>query len=145
MTEPAPNDTTRRFRSAVITTFPAAHSLHGLPGDSEVARSHGHDYRATFVFETTTLVYPGVVIDDRVRAEITEHVDTHLAYRDLDQLFDRPATCEAIAEHLANWFARSAGPAGTAWLVSVAVTAGSGDHGEIHLPHPGQSSAPRSR
>jgi hypothetical protein len=46
----------------------------------------------------------------------------------------RPPTGEAIAEHLARWFLRSARPPGNATLLSVAVTTGTGEHGEIVLP-----------
>lgn len=88
------------------------------------------------MFESTALVYPGVVVDDDMRAEIHQHVAGRLAYRDLDRLFDRPPTCEAIAEHLATWHRRSARPAGHTWLVAVTVRTGADDHGEIHLAPP---------
>lgn len=127
------------YRGSATVSFPAAHSLAGLEAEHPASRAHGHDYNATFLFETGVLAYPGVVIDEDLRAVITGHVQDRLAYRDLDRLLDRPATCEAIAEHLAAWFLRSARPADHARLVSVAVATGSGACAEIHLrpPHPG--------
>lgn len=123
-----------RYRSSVTVTFPASHSLPGLEPGVGAGRPHGHDFTAVFVFETATLVYPGVVIGDDMRTEITRHVTDRLAYRDLDRLFDQPPTCEAIAEHLATWHQRSARPPHPARLVSVTVTTSSGAHAEIHLP-----------
>lgn len=81
---------------------PAALSLRRLEPGNPAGRPHGHDFTAELVFETTALVYPGVVVDDEMRTEIHDHVAGRLAYRDLDRLFDRPPTCEAIAEHLAT-------------------------------------------
>jgi len=115
-------------------SFPAALSLRGLEPGDPAGRPHGHDFTAELVFESTALVYPGVVVDDDMRAEIHDHVAGRLAYRDLDRLFGRPPTCEAVAEHLADWYRRSARPAGHARLVAVTVRTGSGGHGEIHLP-----------
>lgn len=129
-----------RYRGRVRAAFPAALSLRGVDPGSPAGRPHGHDFTAEFVFESTALVHPGVVVDDDMRAEIQRHVADRLAYRDLDRLFDRPPTCEAIAEHLANWHWCSARPPGHARLVAVIVTTGSGDHGEIHLPTPPDSS-----
>ncbi len=123
-----------RYRGSVHVSFPAALSLRGLEAGNPAGRPHGHDFTAELVFESTTLVYPGVVVDEDMRTEIHDHVAGRLAYRDLDRLFDRPPTCEAIAEHLATWHRRSARPAGHARLVAVTVRTGSGDHGEIHLP-----------
>ena len=134
-------DTAPRFRGSVRVSFPAALSLRGLEPGNPAGRPHGHDFTAELVFESTTLVYPGVVVDDDMRTEIHDHVAGRLAYRDLDRLFDRPPTCEAIAEHLATWHRRSARPAGHARLVAVTVRTGSGDHGEIHLPTPTGASA----
>jgi 6-pyruvoyl-tetrahydropterin synthase len=122
------------YRGSVRVTFPAARSLGGIAPGSPAGRPHGHDFTAVFVFESATLTYPGVVVDDDMREEIINHVTDRLAYRDLNRLFDRPPTCEAIAEHLASWHHRSARPPGDARLISVTVTTGSGDHGEIHLP-----------
>jgi hypothetical protein len=56
-----------------------------------------------FLFETTALAHPGVVVDDDMRAEIIGRVTDRLHHRDLDRLLDRPATCEAIADYLAAW------------------------------------------
>jgi len=125
-----------RYRGSVRVSFPAAMALRGLEPGNPAGRPHGHDFTAELVFESTTLVFPGVVVDDDMRTEIQDHVAGRLAYRDLDRLFDRPPTCEAIAEHLATWHRRSARPAGHARLVAVTVRTGSGDHGEIHLPTP---------
>jgi hypothetical protein len=87
-----------------------------------------------FLFETTALAHPGVVVDDDMRAEIIGRVTDRLHHRDLDRLLDRPATCEAIADYLAAWYVRSARSPGHARLVAVTVTTAAGDHGEIHLP-----------
>lgn len=127
-------DAAPRFRGSVRVSFPAALSLRGLEPGNPAGRPHGHDFTVELVFESTTLVHPGVVVDDGMRAEIRDHVAGRLAYRDLDRLFDRPPTCEAIAEYLATWYRRSARPAGHARLVAVTVRTGSGDYGEIRLP-----------
>lgn len=123
-----------RYRGAFDVVFPAIRTLRGLDPGRPEGRTHGHDFTARFVFETTALVYPGVVVDADVRDEVTRHVTDRLAYRDLDRLLGRPPTCEAIAEHLARWFVHSARPPGDATLLSIAVTTGSGEHGEIVLP-----------
>lgn len=126
-----------RYRGAVRVTFPAIHSVPGLEPTRPEGRPHGHDFTATFLFEsTTTLAYPGVVVDDDMRTEIVRHVEDRLAYRDLDKLLGRPPTCAAIAEYLASWHRRSARVSTHAHLTSLTVTTGSGGHGEIHLPHP---------
>lgn len=125
-----------RFRGSVRVSFPAALSLRGLDPGDPAGRPHGHDFTVELLSESTTLVYPGVVVDDDMRTEIDDYVAGRLAYRDLDRLFDRPPTCEAVAEHLATWHRRSARPAGHARLVAVTVRTGAGDHGEIHLPPP---------
>ncbi len=127
-------DTAPRFRGRVRVSFPAALSLRGLESGNPAGRPHGHDFTAELVFESTTLVYPGVVVDDDMRTEIERHIADRLAFRDLDRLFDRPPTCEAIAEYLANWHWCSARPPGHARLVAVNVSTDAGDHGEIHLP-----------
>jgi 6-pyruvoyltetrahydropterin/6-carboxytetrahydropterin synthase len=121
------------YRSVVRVGFPALHSIRGLENGNAIGRPHGHDFTAEFRFETAHLIYPGVVIDDDTRHEIERHVRDRLAYRDLDRLLGQPSTCEAIAEHLANWFLRSARPPGDARLVSVAVSTGSGAHAEVAL------------
>lgn len=122
-----------RYRSTVRVAFPALHSIRGLADGADIGRAHGHDFTAEFRFETAHLVYPGVVVDDVTRREIEQHVRERLAYRDLDRLLDRPPTCEAIAEHLATWFLRSARLSGDARLVAVAVSTGSGAGAEIAL------------
>ncbi|MDN5747152.1 MAG: 6-carboxytetrahydropterin synthase [Pseudonocardia sp.] len=129
-----------RYRGSVRVSFPAALSLRGLEPGDPAGRPHGHDFTAVLVFESTTLVYPGVVVDDDMRTEIPPHLAPRHAYRALARLFDRPPTCEAIAEHLATWHRRSARPPGHARLVAVTVRTGSGDHGEIHLPAPAGTS-----
>lgn len=133
-----------RFRGVVPVAFPASHAVPALAVEIGTARPHGHDFHAEFLFEATALAYPGVVIDDVIRAQIVDHVEKRLAYRDLDQLLDRPATCEAIAEHLALWFTRSVSPAEHAHLVSVTVTTAGGGFGQINLPPP-QAWAPAVR
>jgi len=85
-------DAVSSFRGSVRVSFPAALSLRGLEPGNPAGRPHGHDFTAELVFESTTLVYPGVVVDDDMRAEIHDHVAGRLAYRDLDRLFDRPPT-----------------------------------------------------
>lgn len=122
-----------RFRGSVAVTFSGIHTVPALADTAGTERAHGHDFRAEFVFETTTLVYPGVVVEDPLRALITDHVTRRLAFRDLDRVLDRPATCESVAEHLAHWFINSARPAEHAELVSVAVTTGTGGFGQIVL------------
>lgn len=131
---PASDDAAPRFRGTVVVEFPAAHTVPTLADGGDQGRFHGHDFRAEFLFETTALAYPGVVVDDVMRAEVVDHVDKRLAYRDLNRLFERPATCEAIAESLALWFTRSVSPAEHAQLVSVTVTTGAGGFGQITLP-----------
>lgn len=123
-----------RFRGGVTVILPAIHSMPALADWADSQRPHGHDFRLEFVFETDTLVYPGVVVEDSLRALITDHVNKRLAYRDLDRLLDRPATCEAVAEHLALWFVAAARPPEHAELVSVTVTTGAGGFGQIILP-----------
>lgn len=122
-----------RYRGTVRVAFPAVHSLRGSDGHDRAAQPHGHDFAAVFVFESRSLVYPGVVVDDSLRAEIIYHVGDRLAYRDLDSLLDRPATCEAIAEYLASWHLRSGRSTPHAWLVSVTVTTGSDAWGEVNV------------
>ena len=136
------NNDQPRYRGTVNVRFPAIHSMPTLADASGSGRPHGHDFCAEFLFETDTLVYPGVVVDDVLRAQITDHVDKRLAYRDLDRMLDRPATCEAVAETLALWFTRSARPAEHAELVAVMVTTGAGGYGQINLP-PAGLRAPR--
>lgn len=123
-----------RFRGRVTAWFSGVHTVPTLAEAAVTERSHGHDFRAEFVFETSTLVYPGVVVEDPLPALIRDHVTKRLAFRDLDRLVDRPATCEALAEHLALWFTGSARPPEHAELVSVTVTTGAGGFGEIVLP-----------
>jgi hypothetical protein len=128
-----------RFRGSVRTGFSAAVREHdpGPGAEQTGGRIVGHDFTVTLLFETTALAYPGVVIDDGLRTDVTDHVTTRLHGRDIDTLLGRPATCEAIAEHLANWYVRSARPGGPHHrLVSVTVTHGDGGHGELHLPDP---------
>lgn len=123
-----------RYRGTVTVQFSAALRIAGLePGDT-AGRLHGHDFTAVFLFESTTLTYPGVVVDHDMRDEITGRITDRLHHRDLDRLLDRPATCEAIADYLATWYVRSARPPGHAHLLGVTVTTAAGDHGEIHLP-----------
>ena len=122
------------YQGIVRFTFSAALRIAGLEPGHAAGRLHGHDFCVAFRFEATTLAYPGVVVDDDMREEITHHIRDRLDHRDLDGLMGRPATCEAIAEHLAGWYLRSARPPGHARLVSVTVTTGAGGHGEIHLP-----------
>jgi hypothetical protein len=126
-----------RFRGSVQTGFSAAVREHisGAGADPRAGGILGHDFTVTLLFETTALAYPGVVVDDGLRADITDHVSTRLHGRDIDTLLGRPATCEAIAEHLATWYVRSARPGGPHHrLVSVTVTHGDGGHGEFRLP-----------
>lgn len=97
----------------------------------------GHDFAVTLLFETTALTYPGVVVDDDMRTEISDYVAHRLHGRDIDTLLGRPATCEAIADHIARWFVNSARPGGPSHrLVSVTVATGNDGHGEVHLPTP---------
>lgn len=126
-----------RFRGSLRTGFSAAVREHisGPGADQAVGRMMGHDFTVTLLFETTALAYPGVVVDDDLRADVTDYVTHRLHGRDIDTLLGRPATCEAIAEHLANWYVRSARPGGPHHrLVSVTVTHGEGGHGELRLP-----------
>lgn len=132
-----------RFRGVVAVVFPATHAVPVLAAD-EAPRLHGHDFRVELLFEATTLAYPGVVVDDVMRAQVADHIEKRLAYRDLNQLLDRPATCEAIAEYLAAWFTRSVSPAEHANLVSVTVTTANGGFGQLTLPPP-QPWAPATR
>lgn len=126
-----------RFSGTVTVTFSAAHSLPGLEPGHRARRSHGHDFTATFTFDAGALSYPGVVVDHTMRNEIVRHVEDGLDHRDLDRLLDRPATCEAIAAHLATWwYQRSARPAEHAGLVSVTVATAVGANGSVHLPGP---------
>lgn len=135
-TGPRPKDVDLipRYRGSVSVKFSAALRIPGLePHGVTAGRISGHDFTAVFHFETTTLAYPGVVVDDDMRAEITARVTDRLHHRDLDRLLDRPATCEAIADYLAAWYLQSARLPGHAQLVAVAVTTAAGDQGEIHL------------
>ena len=124
------------YSATVTASFSAAHSLPGLEPGHRAGRSHGHDFTATFTFATSSLSYPGVVVDDDMRTEIIRHIEKVLDHRDLDRLLDRPATCEAIAEHLATWYSRSARPPGHAQLLSVSVTTARGLNGTVHLLGP---------
>ena len=122
-----------RYRGCVRVEFSAALRIPGLEPRITAGRLSGHNFTAVFLFETTALAYPGVVVDDDMRAEITGRVTDRLHHRDLDRLLDRPATCEAIADYLASWYVRSARLPGHARLVAVTVITAAGDHGEIHL------------
>jgi 6-pyruvoyl-tetrahydropterin synthase len=130
---PSDSDLVPRYRGSVRVRFSAALRIPTPEPGATVGRLHGHDFTAVFLFETTTLAYPGVVVDDDMRAEITGRVTDRLHHRDLDRLLDRPVTCEAIADYLAAWYLRSARPPGHARLVAVTVTTGAGDYGEINL------------
>lgn len=121
--------TSSRFRSTVAVTFPrraltARHARRRRRGPSPLARLHRH-----VPVRDHCPGLPGR--RDRRQSPRRDHRPhrQRLAYRDLDRLFDRQATCEAIAEHLATWFTRSARPANDAWLVAITVTTASGTHG----------------
>lgn len=126
LSAPKSPEWTSRYTGTVTVSFSAAHSLPGLEPGHRIGRPHGHDFTATLTFEAVSLSYPGVEVDDDGRAEIVRHVGDRLDHRDLDRLLSRPATCEAIAEHLVTWHERSARPPGQAQLVSVT----------LHLPDP---------
>lgn len=115
------------YRGLVRLPFSAVHTLPGR----ESGRLHGHDYTATFLFEARDLAHPGVVVDDGVHGTITRYIRERLDHRDLDQLLDGPSTCEAIADHLATWYATSARGPQECRLVSVTVTTAAGAHGEV--------------
>lgn len=131
---PSPVGGVTRYRGYVQVRFSAALRISGLEPGSPAGRLHGHDYTATFWFEAITLVYPGVVVDDDMRAEVIGRVSERYDHRDLDRLLNRPATCEAIADALASWYMSTALPPGHAHLVAVTVATGDGQHAEIHLP-----------
>ena len=139
---PAAEPAGPRYRGRVRVSFPALLTLHRPTPANPAPRPYLHDLTAEFVFEAASLVEPGVVVDNDMRAEIEQHVATRLAHRDLNRLFDRPPTCEVLAGHLANWHWCSARPPGHARLVAVTVTDSAGGHGEIHLPQPSPTGSP---
>ena len=125
-----------RYRGTVTVRFSAALRMSGPESGNAAGRWHGHDFTAAFLFESTTLAYPGVVVDHDMREEITGRITDRLHHRDLDRILGRPATCEALADYIATWYVRSARPPGHAHLLAVTVTTAADDHGEIRLPTP---------
>ncbi|MGH3611759.1 MAG: hypothetical protein ACRDRK_03915 [Pseudonocardia sp.] len=114
--------------------FSAAPRIAGLQPAATEGRLHGHDFTATFLFETATLTYPGVVVDDAMRAEILDRVTDRAAP-------PRPRPPARSARHLRSrrrpprrLVRALRPPPGRARLVSVTVATDAGGHGEIHLP-----------
>jgi 6-pyruvoyltetrahydropterin/6-carboxytetrahydropterin synthase len=85
-------------------TFDAAHHLPGLPAGHKCSRVHGHTYTAEFILASEALTPPGFVADFADLTPVRDYIGSALDHRDLNEVLDRPPTCEAIAEHLADWY-----------------------------------------
>ncbi len=93
------------YRIGKQFTFEAAHHLPGLPAGHKCARAHGHSYTAEFVLASDRLTPPGFVADFGDLAPVRRYIAAALDHRDLNEVLDAEPTSEAIAEHLASWFA----------------------------------------
>lgn len=103
-----------RYRIGKQFRFEAAHSLPNLPEGHKCSRLHGHSYRVELSLLTSAeLVPPGFVVDFAELTPLRAYIDAHLDHRNLDDVLDKPATSEHLAEFLYAWCAENlALPAG---------------------------------
>jgi len=110
------------YRIGKAFAFEAAHRLPGLPEGHKCGRLHGHSYRVEVVLGAAELTPPGFVTDFGDLAPFREHIDASLDHRLLDNVLDAPATSEALACHLAEWFVANVEPGIPGRLLSVRVS-----------------------
>lgn len=94
-----------QYRIGKRFTFDAAHHLPGLPPGHKCRRVHGHTYTAEFILTSGTLTPPGFVTDFSDLESVKKYIDSVLDHQDLNKVLDCEPTSEALAEHLASWFA----------------------------------------
>ena len=123
-----------RFRAGRTFRFEAAHHLPGMEPGHRSTRVHGHSYRVDVELAATELRYPGVVVGADELSQLKEYVADRLDHRDLNSVLDRPPTCEAVAEHLAEWITTHMEPDVSARVVAVRVSAGKEVWAEYCVP-----------
>lgn len=84
--------------------FSASHCLVGLAEDHPCMRVHGHNYKATFFFQSARLNENDFVIDYRKLDPIKKYIDNVLDHRHLNEVMSIIPTAENIANMLYNRF-----------------------------------------
>lgn len=88
--------------------FSASHLLNGLPDAHPCSRLHGHNYVATFHFQSKILNAAEFVIDYRELESVKRYIDEHLDHRHLNDVLTFNPTAENIAcflfEHIKRDF-----------------------------------------
>ena len=84
--------------------FSASHNLVGLAEDHPCIRTHGHNYKVKFIFQSNKLNANGFVIDYSELEPIKKFIDENLDHRHLNHVMDDIPTAENIAKMLYYFF-----------------------------------------
>lgn len=84
--------------------FSAAHQLNGLPEGHPCGVLHGHNYVATFYFESSILNEYGFVVDFLDLAEIKKFIDDNWDHQNLNEKVACATTSENLSSVLFHQF-----------------------------------------